>query len=151
MSVMFYIVPFFFDEAEYYGPTYIQYCEYFQLDPRINYTVEEFKQRYESILNKFKVEPGLLTLKSLKEMQKGLKWIEKRKKKLPLIVNYTSKLLIQKVLIIPDGMIQADFSTKKGLTKEAVKPYNRSVLFGLLLIGIALIIVLVIAYFVFIQ
>ncbi len=124
---MFYSYPIllFIDEAEFYGPIYIKYCEYFQLDPRVNYTYEQFSQRYQGILEKYKSDPGLLTPKNLQEIEKGLKWIQKRKDKLPLIVNFTTKLLIQKLLIIPEDMIHEVFSTRKGLTKDSIKPYQR--------------------------
>ncbi len=148
---MFYYAPifFYFDEAELYGPTYIQCCEYFQLDPRVNYTFDQFNQRYLEILEKFKINPGLLTLKNINDINKALLWIKKRKNKLPLIVNYTTKLILQKKLMIPDGMIQEKFVTTKGLTKEAIKTYNRYVLSSLigLIIGLAIVLGFIIILF----
>ncbi len=125
---MFIYYPILVDEAEFYGPTYIQCCEYFQMDPRINYTFEQFNKRYEEIVDKVRINPGILSEKSLKEIHKGLIWIKKRKEKLPLIVNYTTKMILQRKLIIPDGMIHETFTTAKGLTKEALKYYYTYVL-----------------------
>ena len=150
---MFYInyIPFIIDEAEFYGPEYIQFCEYFQLDPRINYTFEQLNKRYEEIMNKFKNNPGQLTLKNLNEINKSFLKIKKWKNKLPLIVNYTTKLILQKILIIPDGMIQEKFLTSKGLTKEAIKPYYRYISGNLLILLIVFLFLLGFIFYLYQQ
>ncbi len=69
------------------------------------------------------MNPGHLILENLKEIHKGLMWIKNRKDKLPLIVNYTTKLILKEKLIVPGDMINDKFKTSKCLTKEAVQPY----------------------------
>ena len=122
---MFFTFPILINEAEYYAPIYIQYCEYFQIDPRINYKLKQFHTRYDEILQAYQRNPGVLTSKDLRKIKTGIKWIEKHHKKLDLIVDYINHLLIKKDLIIPGGMIQDTFLTSKNLSSESLKPYNK--------------------------